>query len=163
LLPPSLACAAAPAVDLSGDWQFNSRAGQTPIIVDCQIRQTGTTLAGNCEPRSEGSTPAPFTAGSVSGSNARWAYSVTFRGNPGTVEFDTEVKSPARLAGTLKLNGKPSELSGEKLGLESRLRRLEDESEIRRRLQDYMVLLHNRDWDKYILMFSRDADLVMDE
>ncbi len=163
LLPASLACAAAPAADLSGDWQFNSQAGQTPIIVDCRIRQTGTTLAGQCEPRSEGSTPAPFTGGSVSGSKVRWAYSVTFRGNPGIVEFDSEVQSPTRMTGTLKLNGKPSDLVGEKLGMEARLQRLEDESEIRRRLQDYMVLLHDRDWDKYVLMFSRDADIVMDE
>jgi len=163
LLPASLAWAATPAVDLSGDWRFNSKAGQTPIIVDCQIRQTGTALAGSCEPRSDGSTPAPFTGGSLAGSQARWAYSVTFRGNPGTVEFDTEVKSPTRVTGTLKLNGKPSDLVGEKLGMEARLQRLEDESEIRRRLQDYMVLLHNRDWDKYVLMFSRDADIVMDE
>jgi 3-phenylpropionate/cinnamic acid dioxygenase small subunit len=52
---------------------------------------------------------------------------------------------------------------GEKLTVEARLQRLEDESEIRRRLQDYMVLLHNRDWDQYVLMFSKDADIVMDE
>jgi hypothetical protein len=163
-LPASVTCAhGASAVDLSGDWQFNSKAGQTPIIVDCQIRQTGTTLAGNCEPRTDGSTPAPFTAGSIIGSKAHWAYSVTFRGNPGTVEFDTDVKSATRMSGTLKLNGKPSDLTAEKLGIEARLQRLEDESEIRRRLQDYMVLLHDRDWDKYVLMFSRDADIVMDE
>ncbi len=163
LLPASLASAAATVVDLSGDWQINSKAGQTPIIVDCQIRQRGTTLAGSCEPRTDDSTPAPFTAGSVSGSKARWAYGVTFRGKPGTVEFDVEMKSATRMTGTLKLNGKPSDLAGEKLGIEARLRRLEDESEIRRRLQDYMVLLHDRDWDKYVLMFSRDADIVMDE
>jgi 3-phenylpropionate/cinnamic acid dioxygenase small subunit len=152
----------APAPDLSGDWQFNSKAGQTPIVVDCRIRQTGTTLAGDCEPRADDSAPAPFT-GSVTGAKARWAYGVTFRGNPGTVEFDTEVKSASRMTGTLKLNGKPGELSGEKLGIEARLQRLQDESEIRRRLQDYMPLLRNRDWDHYILMFSRDAEIVMDE
>ena len=153
---------AAAAVDLSGDWQFNSKAGQTPIIVDCRIRQAGTTLSGNCEPRTDDSEPARFT-GSVAGSQARWAYGVTFRGNPGTVEFDTEVKSATRMTGTLKLNGKPGELVGEKLGPEARLQRLEDESQIRRRLQDYMPLLRNREWDKYILMFARDAELVMDE
>ena len=155
-------CWAANSADLSGDWQFNTKAGQTPIIVDCELRQTGTALAGNCEPRNDDSTPAPFT-GSVSGSHAKWAYTVTFRGNPGTVEFDTQVKSSARLTGTLKLNGKPSALTGEKLGLEARLQRLQDESDIRRRLQDYMPLLRNRDWDHYILMFSKDAEIVMDE
>lgn len=151
-----------PAPDLSGDWRFDSKAGQTPIIIDCRVHQAGATLTGACEPRSEDSTPAPFT-GSVAGSRARWAYGVTFRGNPGTVELDTEVQSPTRLTGTLKLNGKPSELVGEKLGIEARLQRLQDESEIRRRLQDYMPLLRNREWDRYILMFSRDAELVMDE
>ena len=54
-------------------------------------------------------------------------------------------------------------VSGGKLSVEARLQRLEDEAEIRRRLQDYMALLRNRDWDKYILMFSKDADIVMDE
>src|SRR6185312_3603828 len=82
---------AAPSADLSGDWQFNAKLGQTPIIVDCELRQTGNTLAGNCEPRNDDSTPAPFT-GTVSGSQAKWAYAVSFRGNPGTVEFDTQVK-----------------------------------------------------------------------
>src|SRR6478736_5364395 len=53
--------------------------------------------------------------------------------------------------------------SGGKPGVEARLQRLEDESEIRRKLQDYMVLLRNRDWDNYVLMFSKDADIVMDE
>jgi ketosteroid isomerase-like protein len=163
LLPASVAWSnATPGVDLSGDWQFNSKAGQTPIIVDCRIRQTGTTLAGECEPRSDGSEPAPFT-GTVTGSKARWAYGVTFRGNPGTVEFDAEVKPATRMTGTLKLNGKPSDLTGERLGVEARLQRLQDESEIRRRLQDYMALLRNRDWDRYVLMFSRDAEIVMDE
>ena len=153
---------AALAADLSGDWQFNSTAGQTPIIVDCSLHQSGAALTGNCEPRSEDSTPAPFT-GSIAGSKAHWAYSVTFRGNPGTVEFDTNVKSATQMTGTLKLNGKPSALSGTRLSVEARLQRLQDESEIRRHLQDYMALLHNRDWDHYILVFSRDAELVMDE
>lgn len=150
------------AAELSGDWQFNSRAGQTPIIVDCRIQQAGTALSGSCEPRSDDSVPAPFS-GTVSGSKARWAYNVTFRGKPGNVEFDTDVRSATRMTGTLKLNGKPSALTGSKLGTEARLQRLEDEAEIRRRLQDYMPLLHNRDWDKYILMFSHDGEVVMDE
>jgi ketosteroid isomerase-like protein len=163
LLPRGVAWSqGASAVDLTGDWQFHSKAGQAPIILDCRIRQSGIHLAGDCEPRTDDSTPAPFT-GSVTGSQARWAYGVTFRGKPGTVEFDTEVKSASRMTGTLKLNGKPGELTGEKLGVEARLQRLQDESEIRRRLQDYMPLLRNRDWDKYIRMFSRDADVVMDE
>jgi len=161
LLPAGLTWAA-PAADLSGDWEFHSKAGQTPIMVDCELRQTGAALAGSCEPRTDDSTPAPFT-GSVNGSQAQWSYGVTYRGHPGTVEFDTQVQPGARMKGTLRLNGKPSELSGEKLTLEARLQRLQDESEIRRRLQDYMPLLRNRDWDHYILMFSKDAEIVMDE
>jgi 3-phenylpropionate/cinnamic acid dioxygenase small subunit len=161
-LGPAGSVCAAPAADLSGDWEFHSKAGQTPIMVDCALRQTGTALAGTCEPRTDDSTPAPFT-GSVNGPQAKWTYAVTFRGNPGTVEFDTQVQSGTRMKGTLKLNGKPSGLTGEKLGLGARLQRLQDESEIRRRLQDYMPLLRNRDWDHYILMFSKDAEIVMDE
>ena len=161
LLPAGLTWAA-PAADLSGDWEFHSKAGQTPIMVDCELRQTGAALAGSCEPRTDDSTPAPFT-GSVNGSQAQWSYGVSYRGHPGTVEFDTQVQPGARMKGTLRLNGKPSELSGEKLTLEARLQRLQDESEIRRRLQDYMPLLRNRDWDHYTLMFSKDAQIVMDE
>jgi len=150
------------AADLSGEWQFNSKAGAVPIIVDCELRQSGEVLNGECEPRSADSVAVPFS-GSVNGPKAHWSYSVTFRGNPGTVEFDAVAKSATQLAGTLKLNGKPSPFAGSKLGIEARLRRLQDESDIRRRLQDYMALLRSRDWDHYILMFAHDADLVMDE
>ncbi len=158
----ALASHAALAGDISGDWQFASSVGQTPITVDCRLQQTGTSLSGHCEPRTDDSTPALLT-GTVAGSTAHWGYSVVFRGNPGTVEFDANVKSATQMAGTLKLNGKPSALTGTRLGVEARLQRLQDESEIRRKLQDYMALLHNRDWDNYILMFSRSAELVMDE
>ena len=152
----------AQATDLSGDWQFNSKVGQAPVIVDCRIQQTGATLSGNCELRAPDSTPAPLT-GSVSGSKAQWGYSIVSRGKADTAQFDAEVKSATQLTGTLKLEGNPSALTGGKLGVEARLQRLQDESDIRRRLQDYMPLLHNRDWDNYILMFSHDAELVMDE
>jgi ketosteroid isomerase-like protein len=148
--------------DLSGDWQFNSKLGAVSIVVDCRLQQAGAALSGSCEPRSDDSVPAPFT-GSVTGSKAQWGYPVTFRGNPGTVEFDAVVKSVTQMAGTLKLNGKPSAFTGSKLDTEARLQRLQDESEIRRRLQDYMALLRSRDWDHYVLMFAHDAELVMDE
>ncbi len=163
---------AALAASLSGDWQLISQpsearsdtaqTGQTAITVDCRIQQTGTVLSGNCEPRSDGSAPASLT-GSISGSKAHWSYSAALRGKADTVEFDTDVKSAALMTGTLKLNGKSSAVTGTKLTVEARLQRLQDESEIRRRLQGYMALLHNRDWDNYVLMFSHDADLVMDE
>jgi ketosteroid isomerase-like protein len=153
---------AASAADLSGDWQFNAKLGAVPIIVDCRLQQAGATLSGACEPRSDDSVAVPFT-GSVTGSKAQWGYNVTFRGNPGTVEFDADVASATQMKGTLKLNGKPNAFTGSKLGVEARLQRLQDESDIRRRLQDYMALLRSRDWDHYILMFAHDADLVMDE
>jgi len=70
---------------------------------------------------------------------------------PASVTWSGEPGSPAKSP------------NGGKLAVEARLQRLEDESEIRRKLQDYMVLLRNRDWDKYVLMFSKDADIVMDE
>lgn len=176
LLPTSAVAAAdVPApVDLSGEWQFNSKApegpaqGASPVqgasvsIVDCRLHQGGMALTGDCEPRSYGSEVVPFT-GVVTGSKVKWSYSVTSRGNSNTVEFDTDVKSRTRMSGTLKVNGKPSELTGQKLGLEARLQRLEDEAAIRRRLQDYMPLLRNREWDQYVLMFSKDSEIIMDE
>jgi len=153
---------AAQAANLSGDWQFDSKAGATPIVVDCHLWQSGAALSGTCEPRTDDSVAVPFT-GAVTGSKAHWAYTVTFQGKPGTVEFEADVKSATRMIGKLKLNGKPSALTGAKLDDAARLQRLEDESAIRRRLQDYMPLLRNRDWDHYILMFAHDAELVMDE
>ncbi|HEY4211309.1 MAG TPA: nuclear transport factor 2 family protein [Steroidobacteraceae bacterium] len=173
LMPPLLMSGAAAAadgsapVDPSGEWQFSTQgAGASVpadrIIIDCRLHQGGMALTGDCEPRSYGSEVVPLT-GVVTGSKVRWSYSVTSHGNSNTVEFDANVKSPTRLSGTLKLDGKPSELTGQKLGLEARLQRLEDEAEIRRRLQDYMLVLRKAEWDKYALMFSKDSEIIMDE
>ena len=50
-----------------------------------------------------------------------------------------------------------------KLTLEQRVQRLEDEATIRRKLESYMELLQNADWDEYIKMFAKNAKLVMNE
>jgi 3-phenylpropionate/cinnamic acid dioxygenase small subunit len=47
--------------------------------------------------------------------------------------------------------------------VEARVQRLEDEATIRLKLDEYMDLLGARDWDNYIKMWSKDADLVMAE
>ena len=47
--------------------------------------------------------------------------------------------------------------------LQSRVQDLESESVIRHKLQTYMVLLQNADWDNYIKYFSETAKLVMTE
>lgn len=47
--------------------------------------------------------------------------------------------------------GKPS--------VEARLQALQDGAEIRGLLQDYRGLLRSKDWDNYIKLFTRDADL----
>jgi 3-phenylpropionate/cinnamic acid dioxygenase small subunit len=46
---------------------------------------------------------------------------------------------------------------------ESRLQRLEAESKIRNLLDRYMDLLESRDWDDYMMLFTRDGELDMDE
>src|SRR3954465_1444411 len=46
-------------------------------------------------------------------------------------------------------------MGAEGLSLEARVRQLEDEATIRRRLEDYMGLLSSRDWDNYIKMFAK--------
>jgi 3-phenylpropionate/cinnamic acid dioxygenase small subunit len=51
----------------------------------------------------------------------------------------------------------------DELALEARLKRLEDEAEIRRLLDEYMDVLGSRDWDNYVLFFARDGELVMAE
>jgi hypothetical protein len=40
--------------------------------------------------------------------------------------------------------------------METRLRNLEGEAEIRRSLDDYMHVLRTRDWDNYIKLFATD-------
>ena len=47
--------------------------------------------------------------------------------------------------------------------IEARLQRLEDESAIRQKLQDYMSVLASRDWDTYVTYFTDDAAIVMTE
>jgi ketosteroid isomerase-like protein len=43
--------------------------------------------------------------------------------------------------------------------IEARLQALQDESEIRKLLDDYMGLLESRDWDNYVNLFAKDAEL----
>ena len=47
----------------------------------------------------------------------------------------------------------------EGLSIEARLQALQDESEIRRLLDDYMGLLGSRDWDNYVELFAQDGEL----
>ena len=54
-------------------------------------------------------------------------------------------------------------LAADAPSVEARLQRLEDESAIRQRLQDYMAVLAARDWDTYLTYFTDDAALVMPE
>jgi 3-phenylpropionate/cinnamic acid dioxygenase small subunit len=162
LLCGSALVVAAPATNLSGDWQINATAGTTPIIIDCTLAQTRDALTGQCAPRSEDATWVELT-GTTGAKSANWGYAVVFRGNPGTVAFEANTISALRMKGTLKLNGRPSAFSATKLGVEERLQRLQDESEIRALLQDYMGLLTARDWDNYVKLFSANSDLVMTE
>lgn len=57
----------------------------------------------------------------------------------------------------------PAVMAGDAPSVEARLQRLEDESAIRQKLQDYMAALAARDWDPYVLYFTEDAALVMPE
>jgi ketosteroid isomerase-like protein len=49
--------------------------------------------------------------------------------------------------------------SADDSSIEARLRALQDESEIRKLLDDYMGLLESRDWDNYVKLFAEDAEL----
>ena len=104
------ALAAAPSIalaqDLSGAWTVSSSVGTTPITVACTLVQTGEVLTGSCTPA--GGEPGPAFTGAVKGAHATWGYSVVFRGQPGTVGFEADASSDAAMAGTLKLNGRPS-------------------------------------------------------
>jgi ketosteroid isomerase-like protein len=53
----------------------------------------------------------------------------------------------------------PPGAGAEEPSIETRLQRLEDESAIRKLLDDYMDLLEARDWDSYVLLFARDGEL----
>jgi 3-phenylpropionate/cinnamic acid dioxygenase small subunit len=48
-------------------------------------------------------------------------------------------------------------------GMEARLTELESEAEIRRLLDDYMMVLGAREWDAYVQFFTADGELDMAE
>jgi ketosteroid isomerase-like protein len=53
----------------------------------------------------------------------------------------------------------PASSTAQTLTLEQRLQRLQDESEIRKLLDEYMHLLRARDWDNYVKLFAKDGEL----
>ena len=53
--------------------------------------------------------------------------------------------------------------SAQSSSVETRLKALEDESEIRYLLDHYMDVLGAADWDAYVLLFTEDGELVMTE
>jgi 3-phenylpropionate/cinnamic acid dioxygenase small subunit len=73
----------------------------------------------------------------------------------------SEGSTPAEFMG--RVNGNPNSFTATKVGRDTLLQRVLDESAIRAMLQDYMGLLSARDWDTYIQLFSKDSDLEMAE
>ena len=68
---------------------------------------------------------------------------------------------PIKLSAQISATNKPT--VPQQLSLAQRLQQLEDEAEIRRRLDEYMDYLGARDWDGYVQFFAVDGALDMAE
>ena len=94
------------AADIEGDWRIEASLGETPIIVNCTLIQSGDELSGTCTPVMADAEAAELS-GIVAESTASWEYDVVFNGNPGHVAFEGEVESDVKMSGTLNLSGTP--------------------------------------------------------
>lgn len=105
------------AADLNGDWKIEARLGETPIVVNCTLIQSGARLTGTCTPVMDNAETSELT-GSVEVSMASWEYDVVFNGNPGHVGFAAAVESDLKMAGILDLSGMLVKFVAAKVGVE---------------------------------------------
>jgi hypothetical protein len=107
LLAASLACTSAFGAEFTGLWKIQANVGTTPVMINCNLIQTGGTLAGSCQPQVE-SIGATELTGVVSGSDAEWGYDVVFNGNPGRVDYRAAISADGTMQGTMSLSGTPT-------------------------------------------------------
>jgi hypothetical protein len=95
LLAPGIAAAA----DLTGAWKIDLDIGGMQFHADCKMTQTAAALTGSCA-GADGAPPSAMT-GTVEGSTAKFAYDITYQGNPMHVAYTGEVKSDKAIEGAV--------------------------------------------------------------
>ena len=96
LLVPGIAAAA----DLTGSWKLSLDIGGMPFETACTLTQTGTALSGGCSGSDSKDPPAPVT-GAVDGATAKFAYDITYQGNPMHVAYTAAIKSDTAMDGAV--------------------------------------------------------------
>jgi len=95
LLAPGIAAAA----DLSGKWKIDLNIGGMEFHAECTMTQAAAALTGSCA-GADGAPPSAVT-GSVDGSTAKFAYDITYQGNPMHVAYTGNVKSDTAMEGAV--------------------------------------------------------------
>ena len=88
-------------------------------------------------------------------------YSRAFRMTLGGLLLSMSLACPLQL--NAQISAAANAAGGEQRSVAERLQQLEDESEIRSRLDEYMDYLGARDWDGYVQFFAVDGALDMAE
>jgi hypothetical protein len=96
LLVPGLAC----AQDLSGKWNLDLEIAGMMYHATCDMKQDGQALSGKCSGSDEAPAPVALT-GAVDGATAKFAYDITYQGNPMHVAYTGAVKSDTAMDGTV--------------------------------------------------------------
>lgn len=97
-----LAPAAASAADLSGSWKLELSIAGMMFETTCQMTQAGAAITGSCtgaDPAAGGK-PTVLT-GTVDGSTAKFAYDITYQGNPMHVAYTGAMKSDTAMDGAV--------------------------------------------------------------
>ena len=95
LLAPGIAAAA----DLTGAWKLDLNIGGMEFHAECTLAQAAAALTGSCA-GADGQPPAAVT-GSVDGSAAKFAYDITYQGNPMHVAYTAAIKSDTAMDGAV--------------------------------------------------------------
>lgn len=113
MLVGAIVTGASHAADIAGDWRIEASLGETPIVVNCTLIQSGDELSGSCTPVMADAEAAELS-GNIDESTANWAYDVVFNGNPGHVAYEGEIESDFAMSGTLDLSGTPLQFTAVK-------------------------------------------------
>jgi hypothetical protein len=95
LLSPAIAS----AQDLSGTWKLDLSIAGMDYHAECKMAQAAMALSGNCS-GGEGQGAVAMT-GTVDGTTAKFAYDITYQGNPMHVAYTGNVTSDTAMDGSV--------------------------------------------------------------
>ncbi len=98
LAVPSFAAAA----DLTGTWKLDTKIQDAPSQIDCTFTQSGDALSGTCNRAGDPAAPA---TGTVTGTAAKWSYSIDFNGQKMEVDYAADITSDTAMTGKWTVAG----------------------------------------------------------